>query len=159
MTGRTYSLRQIILALVIIGMLGLEAELILLKHVDSFTQWIPLVVIGAGLASAFLLVARPRRATMRTFQVIMAAFVVAGVAGLFFHFKGNVEFALERDPQLSGLRLVWKSLRGATPSLAPGALAQLGLLGLAYTYRNPLWSDTGDKAADPSPGTTRPLHS
>lgn len=64
----------------------------------------------------------------------MAGFVVTGVAGLYFHYAGNVEFTLERDSTLSGAGLVWKALRGATPVLAPGALAQLGLLGLAYTY-------------------------
>jgi len=53
------------------------------------------------------------------------------------HYRGNVEFERERDPSLSGLALVWEALRGATPSLAPGAMAQLGLLGLAITWRHP----------------------
>ncbi len=34
------------------------------------------------------------------------------------------------DDAADGLVLLWRSLRGATPALAPGALAQLGLLGL-----------------------------
>jgi hypothetical protein len=65
----------------------------------------------------------------------MVIYLIVGALGVYFHIRGNVEFALERDPSLSGLRLLWKALRGATPALAPGALAQLGLLGLLYTYR------------------------
>ena len=33
------------------------------------------------------------------------------------------------DPALHGLDLFWSALRGATPALAPGAMAQLGLIG------------------------------
>jgi hypothetical protein len=67
----------------------------------------------------------------------MLLFLIVGILGVFLHLRGNVEFALERDPSLSGLKLVWKALRGATPALAPGALTQLGLLGLVFTYRHP----------------------
>ncbi len=67
----------------------------------------------------------------------MALFIVAGILGLYLHYRGNVEFALERDPSLTGARLIWKALRGATPALAPGALAQLGLMGLVFTYGHP----------------------
>jgi hypothetical protein len=63
--------------------------------------------------------------------------VVVGVLGLYYHYHGNVEFALERNPSLRGTGLIWKALRGATPALAPGALAQLGLLGLLFCYRHP----------------------
>jgi hypothetical protein len=134
---RTWSLRQFIFALVVAGIVGLAAELLLLEHTDSFTQWIPLAVLIAGFVSSIWLAFRPSWLALKTFQLMMASFVVAGLAGLYFHYAGNVEFALERDAALSGPRLVWKALRGATPSLAPAALAQLGLLGLAYTYDHP----------------------
>jgi hypothetical protein len=67
----------------------------------------------------------------------MLGFLLVGALGVFLHLRGNVEFALERDPSLSGVRLLWKALRGASPALAPGALAQLGLLGLLYGYKHP----------------------
>jgi len=134
---RGWSLRQFILAIIIIGIIGLLMELLLIDHMETRIQWIPIVVLAAGLASCIWIAARPGVASLRTFQAIMAVFIVSGVAGLFFHYAGNVEFAIERDATLSGFRLVWKSLRGATPALAPGALAQLGLLGLAYTYTHP----------------------
>ena len=67
----------------------------------------------------------------------MFIYLLVGAWGVYLHLHGNVEFALERDPSLSGAKLIWKALRGATPALAPGALAQLGLLGLLYTYKHP----------------------
>lgn len=131
------SLRQLVLALVFIGIVGLEIELALLRHADSFSQLIPHIVLLIGLLATALVYFRPSGATLRAFQAIMWLFVVIGLLGLFFHFKGNLEFATERDPSLSGFKLIWKVLRGATPALAPGALSQLGLLGLIYTYKHP----------------------
>lgn len=134
---RQYSLRKALLALVFLGVIGLIVELLLLEHFESWTQWIPLVALGLGLATTLAVARAPRGTSMRAFQLMMAVFVVAGLLGLVLHLKGNVEWALERDPELGGWQLVWKALRGATPALAPGALAQLGLLGLAWSYRHP----------------------
>lgn len=144
---RRYSLREMILALVVIGTIGLIAELLLLEHFDSWTQWIPLACLGAGLATTVVVARSTTPGKLRAFQVMMGIFVVAGVLGLILHFKGNIEWALERTPELSGLALMWKALSGATPALAPGALAQLGLLGLAWSYRHPAL-DPKDKAKE-----------
>lgn len=131
------SLRQLVLALVFIGIVGLEIELALLRHADSISQLIPHIVLLIGLLATVTVYLRPSAATLHAFQAVMWLFVVMGVLGVFFHLKGNVEFATERDPSLSGFKLIWKVLRGATPALAPGALSQLGLLGLIYTYKHP----------------------
>jgi hypothetical protein len=131
------SLRQLILGLVLIGIVGLEIELALLRHADSFSQLIPHATLIVGLLCTIAVALRPNPGTLRIFQVMMVVFLAIGVLGLVLHFRGNVEFALERNPSLGGIKLLWKALRGATPALAPGALAQLGLLGLIYTYRHP----------------------
>ena len=126
-----------LLALVVLGAAGLLVELALLEHFDSVTQWIPLALLGVVLgASVGVTMKRVPRA-VRFFQVVMALCVVTGAIGVYLHYRGNVEFELERDGSLHGLRLFWEAIRGATPSLAPGALSQLGLIGLAYTYRHP----------------------
>lgn len=140
---RTWSLRQFVFAILVLGILGLLAELLLIEHTESRIQWIPLVCLFVGLGSCTWLALRPGGRALRVFQLVMAAFVIAGIAGLYFHYVGNVEFALERDSSLSGTALVWKALTGATPALAPGALAQLGLLGLAYGYFHPV-TTSGD---------------
>ena len=130
-------LRQLVLALVLLGIVGLEVELALLRHTESLSQWIPHIALVVGAIVTVAAYLRPRTAVLRAFQAVMALYLVVGVIGIYLHYRGNVEFALERDPSLSGLGLLWKALRGATPALAPGALAQLGLLGLLYTYRHP----------------------
>jgi len=130
-------IRRLLLALVAIGAAGLLTELLLLEHYESIWQWAPLVLLGLVPALALAVWRRPSPRSIMSFRLLMAVCVVAGLAGFALHFKGNMEFELERDPALSGIVLAWKVLRGATPALAPGALAQLGLLGLVFTYRHP----------------------
>jgi hypothetical protein len=130
-------IRRLLLALVLIGILGLAAELILLEHVESVWQWVPLVSLCLGFACAAAVALRPSPGTLRAFQGVMALFAAAGLLGLYLHYRGNVEFELESDPSLRGLKLLWAALHGATPALAPGALVQLGLLGLVLAYRHP----------------------
>jgi hypothetical protein len=139
-----FSIRQLVLALVLVGIAGLEIELALLRHAESFTQWIPHICLLIGLLVTAAVYVRPKRPVLRTFQWIMVVYLVVGAVGVYLHYRGNVEFALERDPSLSGLKLFWKALRGATPALAPGALAQLGLLGLLYTYGHPSLTTSTD---------------
>jgi hypothetical protein len=130
-------IRRLLLLLVLLGTSGLTLELVLLEHYDSFWQWSPFVVLGLGLIAGAVAAARPSRSAIRFFQVVMALSFVIGVIGVALHFQGNVEFEREIEPSARGVGLLWLSLRGATPVLAPGALAQLGLLGLAYTFRHP----------------------
>lgn len=131
------TVRQLLLALVVIGIVGLEVELALLRHAESFSQWIPHVTLFIGLLTTAAVYFQPGQRTLRVFQTMMIIFTAVGALGVYFHLNGNVEFAQERDPSLSGVRLLWKALRGASPALAPGALAQLGLLGLLYGYKHP----------------------
>ena len=128
--------RRLLLALVFIGAAGLEVELLLLEHFDSAVQWTPLVLLVVVLGAVPLVWRRPSPATVRFFQAVMVLCVAAGVVGIVLHYRGNVEFELEHEP-LQGWKLFWEAIRGATPALAPGAMAQLGLLGLVYSYRHP----------------------
>jgi hypothetical protein len=130
-------LRRLLLALVVLAAAGLLPELLLLKHYESTWQLVPLVILALVLAGSALVWRRPDPRTLRVFRAVMGLAVVAGVVGVLLHAKGNLEWALERDGTLRGWPLAWKMLRGATPLLAPGAMAQLGLLGLVYTYRHP----------------------
>ena len=140
MTDTTFArrgIRPLLLALVVFTAVGLVPELLLLKHYDSILQLIPFAVLLAILVSAALAWRRPGPGTIAALRAVMWLCVLTGIAGVVLHAKGNWEWALERDDTLHGWPLVWKILRGATPLLAPGAMAQLGLLGLVYTYRHP----------------------
>ena len=129
--------RRLLLVLVGLGCIGLGAELVLLEHYDEWQQFIPLIALAAGLLSLAAVAFRATRVSVRVFQLVMLAFVVAGALGVYLHYSGNVEFELEMDAEMAGLALVWSALRGATPALAPGALAQIGLLGLIAMVRHP----------------------
>lgn len=130
-------LRRVLLALTLLTAAGLLAELLLLEHFESWTQWIPLTLLVAAIVAAGAMLVRPGRRTVRVFQGLMTLCVLAGALGVYLHYSGNVEFERERDGALRGLHLLWQAIRGATPTLAPGALAQLGLLGLVCTYHHP----------------------
>lgn len=130
-------LRRLLLGLMLLGMLGLGAELLLLEHFENVWQWVPLVLLAIGFLLGLAVWMRPGPAMLRAFRALSAVFVAAGALGMYLHFDGNVEFERESDSGLRGLSLVWEALHGATPALAPGALVQLGLLGLALAYRHP----------------------
>lgn len=130
-------IRRLLFALVALGILGLTAELVLLEHYEEWQQWLPLAGLGVGLLALVGVIVRPARTTVRLFRVIMIVFLVLGTIGVYLHLAGNIEFELEMAPDLRGGALLWKALRGATPALAPGALAQVGLLGLIATMRHP----------------------
>jgi len=130
------AVRRLLFVILILGMTGTAVELLLLKHDEDRIQLIPLVLLAAGLVAVIAHAARPSASTAGAIQVTMAAFVAAGLAGLYFHYRANVEFQLEGDPSLAGRALLMKALEAkAPPALAPGVMIQLGLVGLAYTLR------------------------
>ena len=130
--------RRILLTILILGITGISLELWLLAHTEDFYQLIPLWLAGAAIVATMAVVLRPSVGTIRSFQAVMVLFLVSGVVGMALHFQVNMEFQLEMDPALAGMALLRKSIVAKTPpALAPGAMIQLGLIGLAYTFRHP----------------------
>lgn len=131
------ALRRFLLAIFLLGVIGISGELLLMAHFDDFYQQIPLALCALSVAGAGAVVVKPGRGTVNLFRAIMALFVLSGVAGAVLHFQVNMEFQLEMDPSLSGINLYRKAILAKTPpALAPGAMIQLGLIGLAYTFRS-----------------------
>ena len=137
--GQTVAtIRGILLAILMLGLLGTGAELLLIKHTEDPRQWIPLLLILASFLVLGWHAAARRRLSMQVFQALMIAFIAAGFAGSYFHYQGSVEFKLESNPTLKGWALFWQAMGSkAPPPLAPGVMIQLGLIGLAYAYRHP----------------------
>lgn len=131
------AIRTILVAIFLFGAIGVAAELLLLEHTEDIWQWVPLVLLGASVPAAAWSIAQRNPASLRTFQAVMVLFLFSGVVGVALHYRGNAEFELEMYPSLRGFGLVGEALMGATPALAPGTMLQLGLLGLASTYRHP----------------------
>jgi hypothetical protein len=131
------TLRRLLLALLVVGLVGTATELVLMGHDEDAWQMIPLGVLAAATAASVALVmTRWRPGVARLFRVAMILLVVSGGLGSLLHYRANMEFKLEMDPSMSGVALFWSVVRAkAPPALAPGNMALLGLLGLLCTYR------------------------
>src|SRR5665213_3643580 len=136
---RLEQLRRWILYVLVFGLLGTETELVLLEHYCEFWQLVPLFLITVAIASVVWHAMRNDTASLRTLQIIMVLFLVAGVAGVALHCRGAAAFALDTNPSIDKWALVKKVMRTqAPPVLAPGVMLQLGLIGLAYAFSDSL---------------------
>lgn len=131
------TIRRILFAVLLVGIVGILAELFLLEHTEGFWQQVPLYMLTAGLAVLAWHAIDRRAASVRAVQGTMLLFVASGAIGALMHYNGNAEFELEMDAASRGFNLFREAMMGATPALAPGVLIQLGLIGLAYSFRHP----------------------
>jgi hypothetical protein len=126
-----------VLGVFVLGLLGTGGELLFLGHTVGINQLIPLVLMVMSMLVLAWHGLERKSASLRTFQITMVLFLAAGILGTGFHYWANEEFELEGDPNLTGTALFSRVMGGAAPALAPGAMVQLGLLGLIYTFRHP----------------------
>ena len=134
----TDAARRILLGILVLGVVGIMAELLLLNHIEYAAQWIPLGLGAATLLLSAAVAIKPTAATIRLFQLVMLLMILSGALGIYLHYGATTEFQLEMDPTLRGFALFKKAIVAkAPPALAPGAMTQLGLIGLAYTFRHP----------------------
>jgi hypothetical protein len=130
-------LRRLLGYVLLLGMSGTFVELLLLQHNEDRIQLVPLVLLGVGIVAVVWHAWARSAASGTAVQLLMGLFIAAGGAGVYYHFTANVEFQREIDPALRGSALVWQALEAKVPpALAPGVMLQLGLVGLAYTYRH-----------------------
>ena len=128
------------------GIVGTEAELLLISHYEDVRQLIPLGLLFLAFTALCWHVAKPRPGSVRALQTTMVLCIVGGAIGILLHYHGAKEFQLEVDPSLRGVALFWKVMRAkAPPALAPAALIGLGVLGLTYAFRHPaLYGDADE---------------
>jgi len=137
-SGTLAAIRRILLFVLVVGLAGVGTELLFQRHFEDPSQLIPLALIGVALATLLWHRIRGGAGTIRILQITMAFFIASGLLGMYLHFGANVEFQREVEPSLGGVALFWKAMAAKTPpALAPGSMVQLGLIGLAYTYRHP----------------------
>ena len=135
--------RRVLVLLLGFGLIGLLADLLLLKHFEEFWQVAPLLLIGLALASIVWYSLGGGAASLRLLRAMMMLFIVAGMAGVVLHYRGSLEFQIEMNPAQHGWALFRKVIQAKTPpALAPGIMVQLGLLGLAFAYRHPAFDRT-----------------
>ena len=129
--------RRLALYLLLFGIFGVGLELMLLEHYEDPWQWAPIALLGVGVAIGGVAVLRTSQPIVRGLQGLMIVYLLAGALGIYFHVKANVEFELELRPSMARRELIVETLHGAMPALAPGAMVQLGLLGLLATWKHP----------------------
>ena len=126
--------RRVLLLILLLGMFGILVELLLVEHFEDAWQFVPLVLLTLGLVVIPWHARAPGRATARALRALMSLCLLAGLIGIFLHYRGNREFELEQTPNASEWELFRESVMGGTPALAPGVMIQLGLLGLLFGY-------------------------
>jgi hypothetical protein len=146
------TLRRILLGLLLLELIGTAVELLFLGHFEDAWQIVPLALIGLTLAILVWHGFDRGEWSIQALRVTMILAIASGAIGVGLHYQANAEFQLDIDPSLGGPALWLKVMQAkAPPALAPGIMAHLGLLGLAYTYRHPSL-DRADKAAETSQG-------
>lgn len=143
MRDSPYTMRRWLGAILLLGILGVSAELVLIEHDEDLQQLVPLIASGASVTALgwySLSRGRPARLALRA---AMLGLVASAAYGLWLHYQSNEEFQRELDPDLEGWGLVLETMRSSSPpSLAPGVLALLGAIG---------WIATLGRGPDPSP--------
>lgn len=130
------TLRLLLRGVLVAGLAGLGGELLLLQHYESPSQVIAPALVAAGLLVVLWDAASRGPASLLALRLTMGLFLAAGALGMWLHYGASVEFQLEMDPGASGMALFRKAIAAKSPpALAPGSMAQLGLIGLASTYR------------------------
>ena len=125
--------QKLLLAIVLFSAGGTLTELLLLEHIEEFYQLIPVVLLSLAFVSALAMLLKPVKSTITIFRIVMVLCLVSALIGVYLHYIANVEFVLERHPKLGGMALFKEAIMGALPALAPGAMAQLSLIGLLAT--------------------------
>jgi hypothetical protein len=131
------SMRAMVLAVFLLGLFGTGGELLFLGHTAGWAQLAPIVLFVMSLLVLAWHAFERKWASLRAFQITMLLFLAGGMLGTVLHYRANEAIELEADPTMSGMELVSRVMTGAAPGLAPGAMIQLGLLGLVYTFRHP----------------------
>ena len=153
---QTIDWRRLALYLLPFGLAGTATALALLGHTEDRLQWTPLILLLTGFLMGLAMAVQPVRRVVLIFRALMGLYLPASALGLYLHVKSNVEFELEMRPAIAGMELIVESLTGAMPALAPGTMAQMGLLGLLVCFRHPALGasvSAGESSHNQSEGT------
>lgn len=138
-------IRAGLLLLAALSVLSLTLELAFLRHWGGSQTivWLGIAVLSIALA---LLVFHPTRIRVRAAQVLALTACLVALIGLGFHTAENLDAGpLDRDyadrweemSQFDRLFAATTGSVGPAPTLAPGALAQIGLLILIASIGHP----------------------
>ncbi len=142
-------LRRYLLIILLLSLVFTGGELLLVEHTEDLWQWIPLLLIALGLAVIAWHGSAGGTASVRALRIVMVLHLAGGVLGTAMHWNAKMEFKSEMNPSLRGPALWWESLGSVSPpALAPGAMIQMGLLGLLYAHKHPRLSGAARSAEE-----------
>lgn len=125
-------LGRVLMVTLLFMMLGTAMELYLLDHYEDTLQLIPLLCIGLSLLVFIVLFFKKTKSLRLIFQILMGLTALSGILGAYLHFQANYEFEQEMKPTAGTWDLLTESLSGALPTLAPGSMIVLALIGYSY---------------------------
>lgn len=138
------TIRRVLAWTLVYGAAGLLTELILVGHYETPAQYVPLLLLGIVVMIGVVIIVAPTAGKLRILQMVLVVVVTSGILGIGLHLQHNETEERARDPLSSRLALLLRSLSGTSPVLAPGAMALLGVVGLAFTHRHPLFRAARD---------------
>lgn len=131
-TNTSASLTRIIIGALLFMMVGTAFELILIDHYEDWQQLIPLVCIAIAMILVGVLFIYRHSILIAVFKLVLGLTALSGFYGTYLHLQANYEFEQEMRPTAAGWDLFTESLSGALPSLAPGSMIVLALIGYSF---------------------------
>lgn len=123
--------RQFLLLLSFSTFVFIPLELVLSGHTEGLIQWVPFIASGCGIITLLLWKFYPNQGTVTAVRLVMLSVCATCAWGMYEHFIHNLEFELEIRPGSTVLDVLWPTLSGASPLLAPGILLLAGIMALA----------------------------
>ena len=62
--------------------------------------------------------------SLKAFKATMGLFILSGIVGVVQHFLGNIDYARDSNPSLTGSDLYREAVMGSTPTLAPACCSR-----------------------------------
>jgi hypothetical protein len=125
------ALRIYLLVIIVLVLCGLELELLMLNHVNTPLQLLPVGLVGGDIAGVFWSLISPNGTSLRILKGVLMACTIIGALGIAIH---SAFYVSDKWNKAHGRR----GLEREVPPLAPAAMLPLGLMGLACTFRHPL---------------------
>ena len=110
-------------------------ELFFLSHWSETIQLLPFALSGLGLITLALAYFRPSPMTIRVLQWSMVLIGLCSLIGIYEHIANNFGFQMEIQPNATTWELIWGTLEGANPVLAPGILTLGAAIGWTAAYQ------------------------
>lgn len=143
------ALRRIVLTILLFSMVGAFLDLFMIEHYGEWRQQIPLLLFGFTILTLFGHALLQSKWMVRLVQCSMILLAAGGILGLIFHYQVSAAFQLEMNESMPWWRVARHVLRAtAPPALAPMAMVQMGLIGVACMFRHPLCRTSGKPTFD-----------